>query len=147
HQRCHDARVALDDVLRRVDAELAPGDLLVGYGPGVRAVAGSRIGDLAEVGPHGDVLALQVRVQHRDHADGEVAGDAAADLEKANPVATTVRRVPVGQCHHVFDAGAHGVDVLDVAGDAVARVHVAQGRVFPARHPDRKVLLARSEHP
>jgi len=48
---------------------------------------------------------------------------------------------------HVLDAGAHGVDVLHVAGDDVAREHVAQRRVFPAGDDDREVLLAGGEHP
>ena len=39
-ERGNDRRVGLDDVLRRVDAELSPGDLFVGNGTGVAAVAG-----------------------------------------------------------------------------------------------------------
>jgi len=38
-------------VLRRVDTELAPGDLFVGYRAGVTAVARGRVADLAEVAP------------------------------------------------------------------------------------------------
>src|SRR5438445_6989204 len=79
-ERGHDRRVRLDDVLRRVDAELAPGDLLVRHRAGVRAVARSRIADLAEVAPQRHVRTLQILMQHRDDADGEVAGDAASDL-------------------------------------------------------------------
>ena len=50
-QRRDDGGVGLDDVLRRVDRELAPGDLLVRHRAGVGAVARRRIADLAEVAP------------------------------------------------------------------------------------------------
>ena len=39
-QRRDDRGIAFDDELGRVLAEFAPGDLLVGYGAGVRAVTG-----------------------------------------------------------------------------------------------------------
>src|SRR5690242_8545969 len=84
YQRRDDRRIALDDVLRRVDAELAPRDLLVRHGAGVRTVRRGRVADLAEVAPERDAGALQVLMQHRDDADREVAGDAAADLEEAD---------------------------------------------------------------
>ena len=55
--------------------------------------------------------------------------------------------VPLGQLHHVLDAGADGVDLLHVAGDAVAGVHVAERRVFPAGHEHGQVLLCGGEQP
>ena len=51
HHRRHDGRVALDDEHRRVFGELGPGDLLVGHGAGVAAVAGGAVANLAEVAP------------------------------------------------------------------------------------------------
>src|SRR5690554_6643608 len=48
HQRRHDGGVGFDDELGGVDAELAPGDLLVGHGARVAAVAGGGVADLAE---------------------------------------------------------------------------------------------------
>src|SRR5690606_39847522 len=84
HQRSDDRGVGLDDELRGIYRELAPGDLLVGYGARVRAVTGGRVGYLAEVTPHRDALPPQVLVEHGDHADREVTGYAAADLEEAD---------------------------------------------------------------
>src|SRR5690606_7399855 len=83
-ERCDDRCVAFDDVVGRVDAQLAPRDLLVGHGARVRAVARRRVADLAEVAPQRHAFAAQVLMQHRDDADREVAGDAAADLEEAD---------------------------------------------------------------
>src|SRR5260221_6537776 len=58
YQRCDDARVTLDNELWRIDREFPPGDLLVRNRSGVRPVARCRVGDLTEVSPHRDVLAL-----------------------------------------------------------------------------------------
>ena len=58
--------------------------------------------------------------EHRHDADREVARDAAADLEEADRALAAGRLVPVREDHHVLDAGAHRVHVLDVARDAVA---------------------------
>ncbi|MGB9408868.1 MAG: GtrA family protein, partial [Terracidiphilus sp.] len=68
-----DRGVRLDDEFGRILAQLAPGDLLVGNRSGVGAVTGCGITDLAEIGPQRHVLALQVLMQHRDHADGKIA--------------------------------------------------------------------------
>src|SRR5215203_2799910 len=81
YERRDDARVTFDDELRRVHLELAPRDLFVGNGAGIGAIARGRIGDLAEVSPDGNVLPLQILVEHGNDADRKVAGDAAADLE------------------------------------------------------------------
>lgn len=48
-QRSHDGGVTLDDEPRRLRAELAPRDLFVRDGAGIRAVARGRVRDLAEV--------------------------------------------------------------------------------------------------
>ena len=64
-------------------SQLAPGDFFVGHGAGIAAVAGRRIADLAEVAPQGDPAALQILVEHGHDANGEIARDAAADLEQA----------------------------------------------------------------
>src|SRR5690606_13436798 len=115
------------DELRRLHAELAPGDFLVGDGAGIAAVAGGGVADLAEVAPQGDVLALQILVQHGHDANGEVAGDAAADLKHAERAPAGAFGVEVGQPDHVFDAGADRVDVADVAADDCGGVHVSEG--------------------
>src|ERR1019366_9802613 len=108
-----------------------PGDFFVGDGAGIGTVAGGGIADLAEVSPERNMFALKVLVEHGDHADGEVAGDAARDLEKAQRRGGGGLGVPLGQFHHVLDDGANGVDLLDVARDAVTGIHVAEGGVFP----------------
>ncbi len=86
-------------------------------------------------------------MEHRHDADGEIARDAAADLEEANAAFGGRLLVPGGQFHHVLDAGLDRVDLLDVAGDDVAGVHVAKGGVFPTRDEHRQVLLHRGEEP
>lgn len=87
-------------------------------------------------------------MEHRDYADGEVAGDAAAYLEESDGrVVGRVCGVPFGEGHHVLDAGADGVDVFDVAGDYVAGEHIAHRRIFPPGHDHRQVFLHRGIHP
>ena len=86
-------------------------------------------------------------MQHRDDADREVAGDAAADLEEAQRGILGDFRVMIGEIHHVLDAALHRVHVLDVAVDHVRGEDVARRRIFPARHDDRQVLLRGSQHP
>ena len=73
-----------------MDIQLTPGYLLVRHGAGIRAIRGRRVRDLAEIAPEGNVVPFQVLVHHGDHADGEVARDAAADLEKAYPFTAAV---------------------------------------------------------
>jgi 3,4-dihydroxy-2-butanone 4-phosphate synthase len=70
-------------------------------------------------------------VQHGHDADREVARDAAADLEEPDRALAVAQllgglRIPLGQPRHVFDAGAHGVHVLDLAGHDAAGIHVAE---------------------
>src|SRR5690606_41615876 len=103
--------------------ELVPGYLLVRRGAGVRAVGRRRIADLAEVGPGLHGLAEVVLDRGHD-ADGEVARDAAADLEEADARALRELLVLVVEGAHVLDAGlgdarAH-LAVLDVAREDVA---------------------------
>src|SRR5690606_18262081 len=105
--------------------ELSPGNLLGRHGAGVGAVAGGGVGDLAEIGPVGG-RAAEVLVEHGDHADGEVAGDPAADLKEADGGFGGVAGVPFGELDHVLDPGPDGVDIADVALDAVGRVDVAE---------------------
>ena len=54
--------------------------------------------------------------------------------------------VPVSQEHHGFDSSLDH-ERVELTLDAVCRVYVAGGAVFPCRHNDRDVLLAGSEHP
>ena len=84
-------------------------------------------------------------MQHRHHADGEIAGDAARNLEEAQRRFRRGLGVPLGQLHHVLDAGAHRVDVLHVAGNAVAGEHISQRRILPAGDKDGQVLLRRGQ--
>src|SRR5229473_342413 len=104
HERRADRGVRLDDELRRVRGELAPRNLLVRHRARVRAVARRRVADLAEVPPQRDVVALQVLMNHRDDANGEVARDAAADLEEADRFPRRVGPIPLGEAHHRLDA-------------------------------------------
>src|SRR5690606_40764938 len=104
-------------------------DLLVGHGTAVRTVAGGAVADLAEVAPEGEVVALQVLVEHGHHADGEVARDAATDLEEADAVGAAIVGVPVGQEDHVLDPALHHAG-LAVAHEAVGGEDVAQGAVL-----------------
>src|SRR5205814_906699 len=48
---------------------------------------------------------------------------------------------------HVFDAGAYGVHVPDVAAHHRCGKHVPEGRILPARHDDRQILFAGGHHP
>jgi hypothetical protein len=58
-----------------------------------------------------------------------------------------VARVPVGQLHHVFDAGAHHVDMLHTAPQTVGGEDVARGAVLPAGHEHRQIFLAGGDQP
>src|SRR6185503_12253096 len=98
------------------------------------AIAGGRVADLAEIAPERHLLALQVLAQHGHDTDGEIAGNPAADLEKADGLALALLGVPGRQAHHIFDPGAHRVDIADRPGDAVRSIDVAVGGIFPARY-------------
>src|SRR5690606_28152524 len=102
-----DGGVGFYHVFWRVNRQLLPGDLLVRHSPGVRSITGGRIADLAEVAPERNVLALQVLAQHGHDADRKVTRNAAADLEKADGLLRGLLGVPLGQRHHVLDAGAY----------------------------------------
>jgi len=93
------------------------------------------------------MIALQILVKHGDDADGEIAGDAPGNLEEPERGFGSGRGVPLGEFHHVLDAGADGVNVFHIAGDAVAGIHVAQGRVFPAGDEDGQVLFSGGQQP
>jgi len=71
-------------VLRCVNAELAPGDLFIGYGTGVTSVASGRVADLAEVAPERDLGTLKILMEHRNDADRKVTRDSAANLEESD---------------------------------------------------------------
>ena len=142
-----DGGVGLDDETRSVGGKFAPGDFFVGNGTGVGAVAGGGVADLAEVGPEGNVFAAQILVEHGDDTDGEVAGDAAANLEKTERMAGGELRVPTGELDHVLDAGAHGADVFDFAADDLRSEHVAESGIFPARNENGEIFLRGGEHP
>ena len=91
-------------------------------------------------------------MQHRHDADGEIARDATADLEKPDRALAVLQllrglRIPLRQPRHVFDSGAHRVHVLDFTRHAAARIHIAQRRILPARDDNRQVLLTRGQHP
>ncbi len=118
-----------------VMSNFAPGDFFVGYGTGIRSVGGGGIGNLAEIAPEWHVVPFQVLVHHRYHADGKVARDAAADLEKAHPFTAAVFAVPVRQPHHVLDAAFYGRG-LQFAFDDVVGEDVARGAVFPTGNHD-----------
>ena len=82
-------------MFRGVDAQLAPRDLLVRHGAGVRPITRRRIADLAEVTPQRHVGALKVLMQHWNDADREIAGDAAADLEESDRAFRGSFRIPI----------------------------------------------------
>ena len=86
-------------------------------------------------------------MQHGHDANREIAGNAAADLEHAQVTLLGGAGVEIRQPRHVFNARADGMNILDVAADHGRRIHVAQRRVFPARHHDGQVFLRRREHP
>src|SRR6266851_1875894 len=80
-ERGDDGGVAFDDETRRVHAEFAPGDFFVGHRAGVTAIARGRVADLAEITPERNIPTLQILLQHGYDADGEIAGNAAAQLK------------------------------------------------------------------
>ena len=86
-------------------------------------------------------------MEHGDDADGEVAGDAAADLEEADGRPVAGGGIPAGEGDHVFDAGADGVDIFHIPFDAMAGIHVAEGGVFPAGDEHGEVFLLGGDHP
>src|SRR5690606_7328415 len=130
---------------RGVHVEFPPGDLLVGHRAAVAAVAGGAVADLAEVAPERGG-ALQVLLHHGHGANGEVAGDTAADLEEAHALGTGVGGVPIGQEDHVLNTALHDA-WLAIADDAVRGEDVAHGAVLPARAYDGQVALGRGHHP
>src|SRR5204862_5911005 len=136
---CADGRVRLDDELRRVGGQLPPGDLLVRYGARVRAIARRRVADLAEVAPQRHVVSLEILVNHRDDADGEIASDAAADLEESDRGCRRRVAVPRREAHHRLDAALDRLRILDLAFHAPCGEDVAERRVFPAGYEDRQV--------
>ena len=146
-ERGDDGGVGFDDEFWGFFAEFAPGDFLIGDGAGVTAVASRGIADLAEIGPEGHIGLAKVLVEHGDDADGEVASDAAADLEEADGGFETGGGIPVSEGDHVFDAGADGVDIFHISFDAMAGIHVAEGGVFPARDEHGEVFLLGGDHP
>src|SRR5690349_21053089 len=81
-ERRNDRSVGFGDKARRIAVELAPGNFFVGHRAAVGAVGGGAVGDLAEVAPQATLFA-QVLGDQRHHANGEVPGNASADLEKA----------------------------------------------------------------
>ena len=86
-------------------------------------------------------------MEHRDDTDGEVAGDAAADLEEADGCFVAGGGIPVGEGDHVFDAGADGVDIFHIPFNAMAGIHVAERGVFPAGHEHGELFLLGGDHP
>src|SRR5437764_15472721 len=50
--------------------------------------------------------------------------------------------IPPGEHHHVFATRAYGMDMLDIALEAMGRIDVPEGRIFPAGYKDRQVPLA-----
>ena len=120
-----------------------------GTAPRVAAVARRGVADLAEVAPE----------RHARRAAGP--GGASARRRSGSRrrcrrrsgrsrsgLFGAVSRVPLGERHHVLDARAHRVDVLDRRRSMqCAGEHVAERRVLPAGDEDRQVLLGRREQP
>src|SRR5918992_3297747 len=134
--------IRFDDIFRCLDGKLAPGNLLIGYCPGVRAIACGRIADLAKIAPAGHVEHAQILFQHGYDTDREIASDSPTDLEEADGMILDGLLIPPGEYHHVLDTRAHGMDMLDIALEAMGRVDVPQGRIFPAGYKDRQAPLA-----
>ena len=86
-------------------------------------------------------------MQHGDDADRKIARDPATDLEKSERRACRQLRVPLRQLHHVLDASTHRVHSPDMAFETMRCVHVSQGRIFPAGHEHRQVLLRGRHQP
>src|SRR5262249_7427070 len=80
-ERKDDRGVGLDDVARARHVELPPGDLLVRDRAAIGTVRRRRIRDLTEVRPFPD-RRFEILLDERHDADGEVARDAAANLEE-----------------------------------------------------------------
>ena len=102
---------------------------------------------MAEVAPQRHVVSLEILVNHRDDADGEIASDAAANLEESDRGCRRRVAVPRREAHHRLDAAFDRLRILDLAFHAPRGEDVAERRVFPAGHEDRQVLVARGEQP
>ena len=86
------------------------GVLPIAYGgtnANLTAVAGGAVGDLAEVAPH-PAVQVQVLLNQRHHADGEVTSNTATDLEESNTLAIAVFHIPIGKPNHIFNSTLHG---------------------------------------
>src|SRR5215208_3495188 len=55
--------------------------------------------------------------------------------------------IPRGEFDHVFDARSDRLHIADRASDTPRRVNISQGRIFPPRHKQRKVIVGSSNHP
>src|SRR5262245_41050023 len=143
----HDRGVRLDDELGSRDAQLAPGYLFVRHGSRVRAKAGRRITDLAEISPFRHLVSDDVLVKHRNHANRKIPRDSATDLKEADGGVPDGLAVPACQLHHVFDPGTHREHVADFPGNVARRVNVPQRRILPARDKDGQVSFRCGDHP
>lgn len=86
-------------------------------------------------------------MEHRHDADGEVARDAAADLEKSDRMFAACRDIPIGEGDHIFNARPDRMDIFDISLNAVGGIHVAEGRIFPAWHEHGETFLFGGEEP
>ena len=85
-------------------------------------------------------------VQHRHHANGEIAGNTATNLEETYAFAIAVFHVPIGQPSHILDTALHG-GCLQFAFDHITGENVTHGAVFPTGYYDGQVALRRCQHP
>src|SRR5262249_12851563 len=145
-EREDDRGVGLDDVARRRHVELAPRDLLIGDGPAVGAVRGGRVRDLTEVGPLAN-RRFEILFDEWDHADREIPGDAATVLQEAAGRASPGFLVRGDEVRHVLGAALHDPVGPHFALDDVGHEHVAERRVLPAGHPERKITFRGRHQP
>src|SRR5581483_7465681 len=81
------------------------------------------------------------------HADGKIAGNAAADLEKSDGLILAGGAIPVDQQGHLFEAGLHHANIADIATDAIGNEDIPERGIFPAGREDRQIFLAGRIHP
>ena len=83
----------------------------------------------------------QVLHDQRHHADGEIARDAAADLEKSDGLIFAVLPVPLDQRGHLFQTQFHDVNIAHVAAHHVGHKNISQRGILPARGEDGQIFL------
>ena len=84
YQRSYNSSIAFNNKFRRMDIQFSPGNFFVGNCTTITTVTGCTVADLAEITPERNIVHFKILVQHRHHANREITGNTATNLEKTN---------------------------------------------------------------